>query len=160
MRPAPRANGESRTVEASRDRRYRTRRLGDSGSTSIEIVVILPVLFALMFAGVQVALIHHARSIALSAAVHGARAAGGESGTAPSGVGAARAYLDAVGGDALTSTTAHASRDATEATVSVEGTTLSVIPGWDPRVRQAATVPVERLTVISPQFVNPKGSGP
>jgi hypothetical protein len=73
---------------------------------------------------------------------------------------AARAYLDAVGGDALTSATTEARRDAIEATVIVEGTALSVIPGWEPRVRQTATVPVERLTVISPQFVNPEGSEP
>lgn len=135
-------------------------RWGEAGSTSIEIIFILPVLFGLIFAGVQVALIHHARSIALSAAAQGARAAGAESGTALAGEAAAHAYLEAVGGDALTATTAHGDRDAVEATVTVTGTALSVIPGWDPHVEQSSTVPVERLTVYSPELAGIQEGSP
>ncbi|GAB4086358.1 hypothetical protein GCM10028784_29880 [Myceligenerans cantabricum] len=147
------------TLTSRAPRRSRLRQ-GEAGSTSIEIVVILPVLFGLIFAGVQVALIHHARSIALSAAAQGARAAGAESGTAPAGEAAARAYLEAVGGDALTATTAHGDRDAAEASVTVSGTALSVIPGWEPRVEQSSTVPVERLTVIPPELAGIEGGSP
>jgi hypothetical protein len=37
-------------------------------------------------------------------------------------------------------------RSATTATVTVTGTSLSVIPGWSPAVSQSASVPVERIT--------------
>jgi len=106
------------------------------------------VLFAVMFLGMQAALLHHARSVAIAAAQEGARAAGGEHGTEADGVLAAAAFIqDAGGDDVLSDTTATASRTATTATVVIRGRSLSVIPGWSPVVRQVASVPVERLTV-------------
>jgi len=48
------------------------------GSTSIQMVVLMPALFALMFMGMQAALIYHARTIAIAAAEEGARAAGAD----------------------------------------------------------------------------------
>ena len=98
----------------------------ERGSTSVQMVILMPVLFLVMFLGMQAALFYHARTVAIAAAQQGARAAGGS--------------------DVLENASVTGSRTATEATVTVQGAALSVIPGWSPIVQQSATVPVERIT--------------
>ena len=123
------------------------RRRGDRGSVSIELVIILPALFAVMFLGLQAALYYHARTVAIAAAQEGARAAGAEHGRTSDGISAAHAFIaDAGGSDVLPGASVSGDRTATVATVLVVGKSLSVIPGWRPVVRQSASVPVERLT--------------
>lgn len=110
-------------------------------------MILLPALFAVMFLGMQAALFYHARSIAIAAAQEGARAAGGENGTAADGIAAAHAFLtDAGGQDVLRDATAEVDRTATTVTVTIRGSSLSVIPGWSPIVVQHASVTLERLT--------------
>ena len=119
----------------------------DHGSVSIELVVLLPVLFAVMFLGMQAALFHHARTVAIAAAQEGSRAAGGEQGTESNGISAASAFVSDAGGDnVLLGARASADRTPTVVTVIVSGRSLSVIPGWNPVVRQTASLPVERIT--------------
>ncbi|WP_236757576.1 TadE/TadG family type IV pilus assembly protein [Aeromicrobium sp. PE09-221] len=114
---------------------------------SIQLVILLPALFAVMFLGMQAALFYHARTVAIAAAQEGAKAAGGENGKESDGVQAAAAFIADAGGDGvLTGATTTANRTGTTATVVVQGHSLSVIPGWSPVVRQVASVPVERLT--------------
>ncbi|MBF4768621.1 pilus assembly protein [Nocardioides agariphilus] len=128
----------------------RRRRRDDRGSVSIELVILLPALFAVMFLGMQAALFYHARTVAIAAAQEGARAAGTEQGHEADGVGAANDFLAEAGGDdVLTGTSTTAKRTATTATVTVTGFSLSVIPGWKVRISQSATVPIERLTAPS-----------
>ena len=123
------------------------RRRDERGSVSIELVVILPALFAVMFLGLQAALYYHARTVAIAAAQEGARAAGAEHGRTSDGIRAAHAFIaDAGGSDVLPGASVSGDRTATVATVRVVGKSLSVIPGWTPVVRQSASVPVERLT--------------
>ena len=111
------------------------------------MVVLLPALFAVMFLGMQAALFHHARAVAVGAAQEGARAAGVELGREADGINAASSFVvDAGGSDVLADAAATAQRTQTSATVTVTGFSLSVIPGWRPAVRQSATVPVERIT--------------
>jgi Flp pilus assembly protein TadG len=125
----------------------RSQRHDERGSVSIELVILLPALFAVMFLGMQAALFYHARTVAIAAAQEGARAAGTEQGREVDGVTAANDFIDEAGGDdVLTGTSATASRTATTATVTVTGFSLSVIPGWNVRITQSATVPVERVT--------------
>jgi len=122
-------------------------RRDDRGSVTIELVILLPAVFAVMFLGMQAALFYHARTVAIAAAQEGAKAAGGENGKESDGISAASAFVsDAGGDDVLIDATATANRTATTVTVVVEGHSLSVIPGWSPVVRQVASVPVERLT--------------
>lgn len=122
-------------------------RLDERGSVSIELVILLPALFAVMFLGMQAALFYHARTVAIAAAQEGARAAGGEHGKESDGVQAATAFVQEAGGDdVLSGTTTTANRTATTVTAVVEGHSLSVIPGWSPVVRQVASVPVEKVT--------------
>jgi Flp pilus assembly protein TadG len=119
----------------------------ERGSVSIELVILLPALFAVMFLGMQAALFYHARTVAIAAAQEGARAAGGENGQAADGVSAASSFIaDAGGDDVLTGTSATANRTATRVTVTVTGRSLSVIPGWHPEIVQSASLPVERVT--------------
>lgn len=123
---------------------------GERGSVSIELVILLPALFALMFLGMQAALFYHARTTAIAAAQEGARAAGSEHGRLSDGTAAATAFIDEAGGDGvLQNTSTTVSRTATIATVTVTGFSLSVIPGWHVRITQTATVPVERLTDVT-----------
>ena len=125
----------------------RSRRRDQAGSVSIELVILLPTLFAVMFLGMQAALFYHARTVAIAAAAEGARSAGAEQGHASDGLGAANDFIAEAGGDdVLTATSATARRTNTTATVTVTGFSLSVIPGWKVRITQSATVPVERLT--------------
>jgi Flp pilus assembly protein TadG len=122
-------------------------RARERGSTSIQMVVLMPALFALMFMGMQAALIYHARSIAIAAAEEGARAAGAQGGSVSGGTAAAAAFVaSAGGGDVLRSVSATGNRGTVTATVTVTGAALSVVPGWSPRITQSATVPVERLS--------------
>jgi Flp pilus assembly protein TadG len=114
---------------------------------SIQLVILLPALFAVMFLGMQAALFYHARSVAIAAAQEGARAASAESGTQSDGVAAADAFVsDAGGDDVLSGVSVTADRTATTVTVTVIGKSLSVIPGWTPRIEQSASLPTERIT--------------
>src|SRR5688572_16127547 len=125
----------------------RAMRRDQTGSASIELVILLPALFAVMFIGMQAALFYQARTVAIAAAQEGARAAGAEHGREADGVGAANGFLAEAGGDdVLTATSTTANRTTTTATVTVTGFSLSVIPGWTVRITQSASVPVERLT--------------
>jgi hypothetical protein len=111
------------------------------------MVILMPVLFSVMFLGLQAALFYHARTVAIAAAHEGARAAGVETGSAGAGIAAATSFVAAAGGsDVLQNASVSGSRSATRASVTVRGAALSVIPGWSPIVEQSATVPVERIT--------------
>lgn len=124
-----------------------SRRQDERGSVSIELVILLPALFAVMFLGMQAALFYHARTVAIAAAQEGAKAAGGENGKEADGVSAATSFVDEAGGeDVLPGATATANRTATTVTVTVRGHSLSVIPGWNPVIVQSASLPVERVT--------------
>lgn len=124
-----------------------SRQRSERGSASIELVILLPALFAVMFLGMQAALFYHARTVAIAAAHQGAKAAGAENGTASDGVFAANSFLAEAGGDnVLAGASATANRSATTVTVTITGHSLSVIPGWKPAVVQSASLPAERLT--------------
>ena len=119
----------------------------ERGVASIQLVILMPVLFTLLFVGMQAAMIYHGRTVAIAAAQEGARAAAAQNGTPAAGQAAATAFVAAAGGDGtLQGVTVTSNRTATTATVVVTGTTLSVVPGWTPSITQSASAPVERLT--------------
>lgn len=117
----------------------------ERGSSTIQMVVLLPALFSLMFLGVQAALMYQGRTIALAAAQEGARAAAGETGSASAGISAASAFVAATTAG-LERTNVSGSRSATEARITVITHTVSVVPGWKPEITQSAVMPVEKLT--------------
>ena len=118
----------------------------ERGSASVEMVVLLPLLFGILFAGVQGALLYHARTLAIAAAQEGARAAAAQGGTLSAGTAAATGFLHNAAGDALTGVSVTGTRTASVATITVQGTSLTVVPGWTLTVKQSATLPVERIT--------------
>lgn len=123
------------------------RRDAERGSVSIEMVLLMTALFALLFVGLDAGLYYHARSVAIAAAQEGAREAGSEYGSQASGVAAAQRFLIQAGGPGvIVDTHVGGSRSATTAHVTVRGVSMSVLPGVHLTVDQSATVPVERLT--------------
>lgn len=119
----------------------------ERGSGTIQNVILLPLVFSVMFLGLQGALHYHARTVAIAAAQEGARAAGAEGGSGGDGSAAAASFVaDAGGADVIREVRITSQRSSTNATVTVTGRPLTVIPGWGLIVRQSATVPVERIT--------------
>lgn len=112
---------------------------------SIQMVVLMPALFGIAFTGLQAGLYFYGRSAAMSAATTGARAAAAEHGTPDDCHSAANNFIASLG-DVLTNPQVTCTRTATTVTVRVAGTTLSVIPGWSPRVEQASNLAVERIS--------------
>lgn len=122
-------------------------RRDERGATTIEMVLLMIALFALLFLGLEAALYYHARSVAIAAAQEGAREAGSQHGSQASGIAAAHQFLNQAGGPGvIVNTNVVGSRTATTATVTVTGDSMSVIPGIHVAITQSATVPVERLT--------------
>ncbi|MBB5787452.1 TadE/TadG family type IV pilus assembly protein [Jiangella mangrovi] len=118
-------------------------RRSERGSATLETVVLWPAVFLLIFGIVHAGLWFHARNVALSAAREGARAASVDGGSG----GAERAA------DFLASTTDDSVlrvRDIREAagtdvvTVTVIGSSTTLIPGWRVDVSQTATAPIRR----------------
>jgi hypothetical protein len=85
---APSTPPRGRTPTPPRVRGRAARR----GVASIQIVVLMPVLFLLMFIGMQAAIIYHGRTVAIAAAQEGARAAAAQNGTT-AGQSAATAFV-------------------------------------------------------------------
>ena len=100
------------------------------------------------FGLIQGALYYHARDVALAAATDGLTAARARTGSSGEGRQAATAFLRRAGGeDVLQGSTVTSVRTATTATVTVSGSTMSLVPGlpgWS--VSQSASGPVERFT--------------
>lgn len=118
----------------------------ERGVASLQIVILMPVLFLLMLLGMQAALIYHGRTVAIAAAQHGARAAAAQNAAAAAGRTAATAFVASAGDGVLRGVTVTSSRTVTTATVVVSGTTLSVVPGWTPQITHSMSAPRERLT--------------
>lgn len=126
-------------------RTVRVRGRSAAGSASIQAVILLPLMFTIMFVGMQAALYYHARSVAIAASQEGARAAGSEQ--HGNGRAAAADFIVSAGGqDVLHDVTINSALTATSSTVTVTGASMSVIPGWTLQVSQSSTVPVERIT--------------
>jgi Flp pilus assembly protein TadG len=79
--------------------RRRRRSQDDRGSASIELVILLPAMFAVMFLGMQAALYYHARNVATAAASEGARVAAVENARTFDGISAASRFVADAGGD-------------------------------------------------------------
>lgn len=141
----------------------RRRVSGARGSSSLELAIVTPVLFLLIGTAVQVGLWFHARSIALSAAQEGARAArqpaASEAAADAAGLAQAQAYLAQLGSDVLVPGTVavlpeRGTADARAAalggitdvvSIRVRGHVVSLVPGLALTVDQVSTVPVERF---------------
>ncbi len=123
-----------------------TRRIDERGSTTVEMVVALPVVLLVLFIAVQSGMWFYARSIALAAAETGARSSAALNSTTQVGVADAQGFVANIGGTTLTNVTVTGSRNATQATITVTGNTIQLVPWLVLPVSQTATLPLERYT--------------
>ncbi|MHA6631109.1 TadE/TadG family type IV pilus assembly protein [Pseudonocardia sichuanensis] len=127
--------------------RVRCRQLlrGDRGSVTAELVLATPLLLLMLLAIVQFATWSHATHIAQAAASQGLAALRTQDGDPPDCAAAARTVLDQLAGGPLTGAEVDCVRDATTATVRVDGAVTPVIPLVNLPVRGDAAGPVERF---------------
>jgi Flp pilus assembly protein TadG len=120
----------------------------DSGSVTLEIAILAPVLLFMVFTIVQVSLWSFARSLAQAAAQEGASAGAAHGAAAGAAVARVQHFLLETGGDSLTAV-AVGSGGSTATTVRIEvrGRALSVLPGVPGlTVTEVAQAPLERFT--------------
>ncbi|MDR7381231.1 TadE/TadG family type IV pilus assembly protein [Promicromonospora iranensis] len=118
----------------------------EAGQAAIQTAILLPLVILLIIAAVQATLWFAGRQVAIAAASEGARVAAAESGTAGSGQTAAVQFASTTGRGFLLAPRATVTRTATTATVTLTGSTQSLVAGWDLTITQSASMPVERLT--------------
>lgn len=125
----------------------RRRRVGrdESGLTSVEWALVMPVVVLLIMSGVQVALWAHAAHVATAAAEEGLVAARAAGGSAQAGEARAKAVLAQLGPELVTSPAVHAERSVERASVVVSGYSTVVIPGLRFPVHGQAASVVERF---------------
>lgn len=129
-----------------RSRTSRWLRRGERGSSSVEMVIALPLVLTVLFLAVQAGTWFHARSIALASAQSGARTSAMLNSSLEAGLSSARSFATDVGGTTLTGVTVTGDRTATSTTVTVTGHSVRLVPFMDVTVSQSATLPVERYT--------------
>ncbi len=131
-------------MRRSRTKQSATR--GERGSSSVEMVIALPIVLTVLFLAVQAGTWFHARSIALASAQSGARTSAMLNSSLEAGLSSARSFAADVGGTTLTGVTVTGDRTATSTTVTVTGHSVRLVPFMDVTVSQSATLPVERYT--------------
>ncbi len=118
---------------------------GERGSVTVEMVVLMPVLLATLFGGVQAGVVFHARHIAIAAAQEGARTAAAYQASLPVGISTATTAAADWAGRTLTGVRVTGQRTATRVSITVQGSAISLLPGVSWPIEQTATLPVERL---------------
>ncbi|MGH3476432.1 MAG: hypothetical protein ACRDQD_06300 [Nocardioidaceae bacterium] len=126
----------------------RVRSGNDTGSMSIGLVIVLPILMLALGASAQYFVKVDAERTAAAAAEEGAAAARRFDGSAQAGQARAQDFLSSVGNDSLENVEVSATRSGTEASVTVTGTadSLGWLPFLDRDISETSTGPVERYT--------------
>ncbi|HEX6684902.1 MAG TPA: TadE family protein [Candidatus Limnocylindrales bacterium] len=139
----------SQAAEDTRPRATRGRkslRAKDSGSHTVEFVIVAGPLLLVTFMAVQAALVFHARSTALAAATQGANVARAYNSNTAAGEAKALEFLDAAGqGLRDPEVEAIPSQTGTHMTVTVRGHAPSIIPLMTFEIAQSASGPIERF---------------
>jgi Flp pilus assembly protein TadG len=117
------------------------RRRDDRGAVTASVAV-LPAVLALFFAVVQISLWFYARSVATTAARHGLDAARVQNGTSGDGEAMVDQFLGQVGGFQVDSL--DVSRGTEDATVTITGEAVSVVPFFEVPITVTLEGPVER----------------
>ena len=115
----------------------------ETGLTSTELAVLMPVVIALVLVPFQVGLWWHAKQVADGAARQAVAAAQVEDGTETDGVDAAVRFLTAAGN--IENPSVSVTRSVDTVTVEVTGRAPRLIPGLDWQVTSRAVGPVERF---------------
>jgi len=115
----------------------------EDGFTTVEAVVVIPVVIIMSMISVQYVMLWHARNVAEAAARDGLRVARGYQATSSQGSASCTHYLDLVANKMLGDRTCTADRGTQTVLVTVHAKVMSVIPFGDFAVDQSATGPVE-----------------
>jgi hypothetical protein len=119
------------------------RERSETGLTSTELAVLMPVVIALVLVPFQVGLWWHAKQVADGAARQAVDAAQIQDGTETDGVDAAVRFLTAAGN--IENPSVSVTRTLDTVTVEVTGRAPQLIPGLNWQVTSQATGPVERF---------------
>ncbi|MFE0099847.1 TadE/TadG family type IV pilus assembly protein [Streptomyces sp. NPDC059009] len=139
VRPADRGRRPQRQVPVERPSD------GDGGSSTTEMVIVMPLLLTLVLLLAQAALYAHAAHIAQAAAAHALSATRIEDGSAGAGQVEAHRVLSQLGRGPLRDIHIEVDRDAEHAEVRIEGTATSVLPFLRLSVRARTAGPVEKF---------------
>jgi Flp pilus assembly protein TadG len=122
----------------------RRQRGGERGSTTVEFVVLVPLMVLLLMVVVQFGVYFHTCAVVTTAARHGADDARVFTGTAEAGAAATEQFLDQAAG-ALRDRGVTVDRSPTEVTITVTGEVVSLIPFASFPVAVTVHAPVERI---------------
>lgn len=115
----------------------------EDGSSTTELVLLMPVVLLLVMLVVQFGLWMHARQVVLSAAQEALSVAQQMSAASDAGKDRAEEFLAQAGG--IRDPAVVVSRDTTTATASVTGVTPAVVPGLNLGVSAVVAGPLERF---------------
>ncbi len=121
------------------------RRHDEVGAASVvQTVIVAPALLLMLMVIVQFALFEHAQSVAEDAAQQGAEVARRFDGSEATAHDEAERYLTALGPKMLTSHSITVRRTQQQATVTITGRVISLVPGIHLRIRETSVGPTER----------------
>ena len=129
-------------------------RADQRGAGTVELVIATPVLLLLILLIAQFALYMHATHIAQAAASQALSAARVSGGSTAAGTTEAHRVLSQLGNGPLHTNSVDVRRTATQASVTITGTVISVVPLLTLTVHADAVGPVERFTAMSYEFTD------
>ncbi|MFF8932339.1 TadE/TadG family type IV pilus assembly protein [Streptomyces longwoodensis] len=116
----------------------------DRGATALDMSMIVPLAFLMIFTLIQGGIWFHGRSVAHHAAQQAVDAQRAYDAAPGAGQAAALEFLARMGGS-LNGTAVRVSDDGETVRVSVEGNVINLVPGWSGHVSQSVQAPVEKL---------------
>lgn len=119
-------------------------RRGETGSSTVELVLIFVSVVVAILVGIQLVLWFHASQVATAAAQEGAQAARSATGSVAAGRAEAQAVLSHLGRSLLPAATVRVTRGPDSAKVVVRGRAEAVVPGLDLVVTGVSSGPIER----------------
>ncbi|MFD6285350.1 TadE/TadG family type IV pilus assembly protein [Streptomyces sp. NPDC060205] len=117
---------------------------GDRGATALDMSMVIPLAFLLLFTLIQGGLWFHGRSVAQHAAQQAVDAQRAYNAAPGAGKAAADAFLARMGGS-LNGASVQVSDDGESVSVFVEGSVINLVPGWSGHVHQSVQAPVEKF---------------
>ncbi|MFE6894808.1 TadE/TadG family type IV pilus assembly protein [Streptomyces sp. NPDC057694] len=116
----------------------------DRGALALELSMIMPLAFLMLFTLIQGGIWFHGRSVAHHAAQQALDAQRLYNAPAGAGQQAGRDFLADMGGS-LNNSQIHVSAGADRVSVQVEGDVIMLVPGWTVHVSQTVQAPVEKF---------------
>ncbi|MEU1273598.1 TadE/TadG family type IV pilus assembly protein [Streptomyces sp. NPDC005799] len=116
----------------------------DRGATALDMSMVVPLAFLLVFTLIQGGIWFHGRSVAHHAAQQAVDAQRAYDAAPGAGEAAADAFLARMGGS-LKGAVVQVSDDGDTVSVAVEGDVINLVPGWSGHVRQSVQAPVEKF---------------